>query len=144
VVHIITKYVNNWDDTETVLPVLDEVIADGADVIYQAGDGYNAPVIEKVKEPNLHAIGYVSDRPILGPQTVLTGTALHVDRLYSLIAGQFAEDELAAGNISFDFADNVISLSSFGTTINLDFASEMKQLIANYKETRQLPEQKGR
>jgi transcriptional activator of comK gene len=87
VVHIITKYVNNWDDTETVLPVLDEVIADEADVIYPAGDGYNAPVIEKVKEHNLHAIGYVSDRPILGPETVLTSTAMHVDRLYSLVAG---------------------------------------------------------
>ncbi|OLN23891.1 BMP family ABC transporter substrate-binding protein [Domibacillus antri] len=143
-VSVITEYVNNWDDTETALAVLDKAIAAGADVIYPAGDGYNVPVIEKVKEHHLQAIGYVSDQSDLGEETVLTSTVQHVDRLYSLVAGQFAEGTLAAGNVHFDFADNVISLSPFSETIDTEFAADMEQLITEYKETGQLPGQKGR
>ncbi|OMP67103.1 BMP family ABC transporter substrate-binding protein [Domibacillus epiphyticus] len=138
---VITEYVNNWDDTETALAVLDKAIAAGADVIYPAGDGYNVPVIEKVKEHNLRAIGYVSDQSDLGRDTVLTSTVQHVDRLYSLVAGQYAEGSLDSGNVSFDFADNVISLSPFGESIDPEFAAKMDKLIDDYKKTGQLPGQ---
>lgn len=136
---VITSFVENWDDTEKALQLLEQMTAEGADVVYPAGDGYNVPVIEKLKETGLHAIGYVSDQSDLGEDTVLTSTVQHVDRLYLLAADQFARGELEAGNLYFDFADGVISLSPFSKEVDKGFQQEVERYIQQYMETGELP-----
>ncbi|WP_203364183.1 BMP family ABC transporter substrate-binding protein [Bacillus sp. REN10] len=141
-INIVTRYVGNWDDSEKALALLEPIIAQQADVVYPAGDGYNVPVIEKLKEKGLYAIGYVSDQSDLGQETVLTSTVQHVDKLYLLAATQFVEGNLKSGNLHFDFQDGVLSLSKFSPILDKSFVKRINQEIDHYIETGKLPRKK--
>ncbi|WP_082252815.1 BMP family ABC transporter substrate-binding protein [Bacillus sp. FJAT-27251] len=138
-VEVDIRYVGHWDDHEKALDILGKVLNGGADVIYPAGDGYNVPVIEKVKENGLYVIGYISDQSDLGESTVLTSTVQHVDQLYELVASKYNAKDLKSGNLFFDFQDGVISLGKFSPKVDEPFRQEMKMHISNYKETGKLP-----
>lgn len=135
------RFVGHWDDQRKALDVLDDVLAKGADVIYPAGDGFNVPVIEKVKEKGLYVIGYISDQSDFGESTVLTSTVQHVDDLYELTAERFNKGELKSGNLSFDFQDGVITLGKFSPNVEPAYHKKLNRMINKYKETGKLPNQ---
>ncbi|MEH7381716.1 BMP family ABC transporter substrate-binding protein [Bacillus sp. JJ1533] len=132
-------YVQNWDDTEKAISIAEKMIAEGVDIIYPAGDGFNVPVIEKIKEEGLYAIGYVSDQSDLGEETVYTSTVQHVDQLYLLVANKFDLGELKSGTLYFDFQDDVVSMGAFSPKVDETFIKELKGYIKDYKETGDLP-----
>ncbi|KAB2330875.1 BMP family ABC transporter substrate-binding protein [Bacillus mesophilum] len=138
-VNVKIEYVGGWDDHETANIMLGKLNNTGADVIYPAGDGYNVPIIEKIKENGQYAIGYISDQSDLGESTVLTSTIQHVDVLYELVADKFNKGELPSGNLSFDFQDDVISLGKFSPVVDQVFKEEINQAIDQYKSTGKLP-----
>jgi len=137
---VLVMYTENWDDRDIAIQRFEEMMAKGADVIYPAGDGFNVPVIEKIKEHGLYAIGYVSDQSDLGESTVLTSTVQHVDKLYELVAKRFEEGTLESGNLSFDFKDGVITMGSFSPLVDKAFQEKMDRHINHYMETGKLPE----
>jgi transcriptional activator of comK gene len=138
-VDVEVRFVEHWDDVHRALELLDELIANGVDVVYPAGDGYNVPVIEKLKQHGLYAIGYVTDQSDLGKVTVLTSTVQHVDRLYELVAKQFNDGKLKSGNLYFDFQDGVISMGKFSPLVDKQFRQELANEIERYKKTGKLP-----
>jgi len=138
-VNVSINYVGHWDDDVKAISFLDSMLAKRADIIYPAGDGYNVPVIEKIKENNKYAIGFVSDQSDLGESTVLTSTVQHVDMLYELVAQQYVDGKLKSGNYSYDFQDNVISLGKFSPLVDKPFISQLNGDIQSYKETGKLP-----
>ncbi|OCA87374.1 BMP family ABC transporter substrate-binding protein [Pseudobacillus wudalianchiensis] len=138
-IRVVTEYVENWDNTDKALQLLDKVTEEDADVVYPAGDGYNVPVIERLKARGLYAIGYVSDQSDLGRDTVLTSTVQHVDQLYLLVADEFVKGKLKSGNLHFDFADGVISLSPFSPEVDKAFQKKIKGYIDQYIKTGKLP-----
>ena len=133
------KFVQHWDDVDLALTFFNELLIEDIDVFYPAGDLYNVPIIEKVKEHGLYAIGYVSDQSYLGEQTVLTSTVQHVDKLYELAAKKFNEGTLSSGNIYVDFQDDVISLGKFSSQVDKPFQKKINQLVNRYKKTGKLP-----
>lgn len=133
------EYVGHWGDKSKALQVLEDLINDGVDVVYPAGDGYNVPVIEKLKEEGLYAIGYVSDQSDLGESTVLVSTVQHVDILYEKIAEQFNNGVLKNGNLTFDFEDGVISMGKFSPLVDQDFQQKIATFVDQYKKTGKLP-----
>ncbi|MGM7636197.1 BMP family ABC transporter substrate-binding protein [Bacillus sp. Hm123] len=138
-IQVVTKFVGDWDDSEKAMKLLEPILDQRADVVYPAGDGYNVPVIEKLREQGLYAIGYVSDQSDLGKETVLTSTMQHVDKLYLLAATRFVKGELKSGNLHFDFQDGVISLSEFNSLLERDFVNRVNRDIDHYIETGKLP-----
>ncbi|WP_312471320.1 BMP family ABC transporter substrate-binding protein [Neobacillus sp.] len=133
------EYVGNWDDEKKALQLVNHMLENEVDVVYPAGDGFNVPVIEKVKEHGVYAIGYVSDQSDLGESTVLTSTIQQVDSLYEKIAEQYNDGRLKSGNLSFDFQDNVISLGKYSPLVSKEFIGKMNMHIEKYKETGILP-----
>ncbi|WP_075981443.1 BMP family ABC transporter substrate-binding protein [Bacillus massilinigeriensis] len=133
------QYVDHWDDDARALKILNNMIKRKVDVVYPAGDGYNVPVIEKLKEEGLFAVGFISDQSDLGENTVLTSTIQNVDILYELIAEKYNAGELKSGSISFDFQDGVISLGKFSPLIDKEFIQQINHYIDKYKETGKLP-----
>jgi transcriptional activator of comK gene len=138
-VKVTISYVGHWDHKEDALRHLETMTAANADVIYPAGDGFNVPIIEKVKEKGLYAIGFVTDQSDLGETTVLTSTVQHVEKLYEMVANQFIEGKLKSGNLYFDFKDGVISLGKFSPHVDKRFQEELNALIKNYIDTGKLP-----
>jgi transcriptional activator of comK gene len=140
-VQVKINYVHNFDDVEKALQLLDTMLADGYDIIYPAGDRYSVPVIEKIKEKGLYAIGYISDQSDLGNNTVLTSTIQHVDVLYEVIAEKFNKGEIESGNLSYDFQDGVVSLGPFSPLVDQEFIDEISEAVQEYRETGKLPNQ---
>ncbi|MFP5105397.1 BMP family ABC transporter substrate-binding protein [Neobacillus sp. C211] len=133
------EYVGNWDDEIKAVKLANDMMEKGIDVIYPAGDGFNVPVIETVKEHGMYVIGYVSDQSDLGESTVLTSTIQQVDILYEKVADLYNKGELKAGNLSYDFQDNVISLGKFSPHVNKEFIQDINNQIEDYKKTGNLP-----
>ncbi|MBU8877455.1 BMP family ABC transporter substrate-binding protein [Bacillus sp. FJAT-29790] len=138
-VNVIIEYVGNWDDDKKAIKLLDHILSENADVIYPAGDGYNVPVIEQVKEKGHYTIGYISDQSDLGESAVLTSTIQHVDVLYESVAEKFNKGDLKAGNLTFDFQDDVISLGKFSSDVDQEFIDIINAAIEEYKKTGKLP-----
>lgn len=132
-------YTDNWDDGQKAVKLLNQLIASGIDVVYPAGDGFNVPVIEKVKEKGLFAIGYVSDQSDLGKNTVLTSTVQLASKLYDLVAKKFAEGTLQSGNLSFDFKDGVITMGKYSPLVDKKFRKRIENYVEEYKKTGVLP-----
>lgn len=140
-VQVDIQFVQDWNDTQSAMLLLDEMIGTGIDIVYVAGDGYNVPIIEKLKEEGLYAIGFVSDQSDLGKETVLTSTVQHVDVLYEVIANSFNKGELESGELYFDFQDGVISMGKFSPLVDKTFQTDLKDYIEEYKESGLLPNQ---
>lgn len=136
------EYVGNWDDSKKAVQLAQKMMDHGVDVIYPAGDGFNVPVIEKVKENGRFVIGYVSDQSDLGT-SVLTSTVQQVDTLYNKVAEQYNDGKLKSGNLSFDFQDHVISLGKYSPLVDKAFIKKMNERIEMYKKTGQLPTTNG-
>ncbi|QOR67558.1 BMP family ABC transporter substrate-binding protein [Cytobacillus suaedae] len=141
-VEVEIRYTNAWDNVDTALKYLEEMMQDGIDVVYPAGDGYNVPVTEVLKEHGLYSIGFISDQSDLGEATVLTSTVQHVDVLYELVAERYNNGELESGELYFDFQEDVISMGKFSPEVDPLFVQEMETLINTYKKTGILPNQR--
>lgn len=133
------EYTDDWDDKEKALDLLDQLIKEKVDVVYPAGDAFNVPVIEKLKEEGLTAIGYVSDQSDLGQTTVLTSTVQHVDKLYEIAAEKYAKGELPSGNLHFDFQDGAISMGTYSPLVKKSFQKKIQNYVEIYIETGKLP-----
>ncbi|WHY87750.1 BMP family ABC transporter substrate-binding protein [Neobacillus novalis] len=138
-INVSIEYVGNWDDGKKAVQLVDSMLEDGVDVVYPAGDGFNVPVIERLKERGLFAIGYVSDQSDLGESTVLTSTIQQVDTLYEKVADQYNNGKLKSGNLSFDFQDDVISLGKYSPLVDKKFIQSMNEQIITYQKTGKLP-----
>jgi transcriptional activator of comK gene len=132
----------DWSNKEKALAYLEEMKENGVDVFYPTGDGYHLKVIEQVKNEGLYAIGFIGEQSDLGEKTVLTSTIQHVDELYVLVAEQFIQGELEAGNESYDFQDGVISLGAFSPSVPEDVQLRIEEAVVNYIETGKLPGKK--
>ncbi|QFT88361.1 Purine-binding protein precursor [Bacillus sp. THAF10] len=136
---VLIDYTQDWNDPDKALIALQDMMNKGVDVVYPAGDGFNVPVINTLKENGLLAVGYVSDQSDLGENTVLTSTVQHVPALYELVAKRHFLGELKGGNQYFDFKDDVISLGKFSPLVSEDYQKSMQQQINRYKESGKLP-----
>ncbi|WP_226037663.1 BMP family ABC transporter substrate-binding protein [Aquibacillus saliphilus] len=136
------NFVNNWDDEERALDLFDQMNAQNVDVFYPAGDTFSVSVINKVKELDKYAIGYVTDQSHLSERKVLTSTVQHVDQLYLLAAEKFDDDELNGGIFTYDFQDEVISLGKFSPDIPNRFREEINEKVEKYMETDLLPNER--
>ena len=140
-VHVEIRYVQDWNDTSVALPLLNEMIDSGVDTVYVAGDGYNVPAIERLKEEGLFAIGFATDQSDLGKGTVLTSTVQHVDTLYEVVAKAYNKGELKSGELYFDFEDGVITMGEFSPLVDESFQVKLKKHIEEYKKSGLLPNQ---
>jgi transcriptional activator of comK gene len=140
-VEVEINYTENWDNVDIAITQLEEMLSEGVDVIYPAGDGFNVPVIERLKEEGLYAIGFISDQSDLGEATVLTSTVQHVDLLYELVAKEFNNDRLKSGNLYFDFDDKVITMGKYSPEVSDELIRKLDEAVEEYINTGNLPNQ---
>jgi transcriptional activator of comK gene len=139
---VLIDYTQDWDDPEKALAILDNMIQQEVDVVYPAGDGFNVPIINSLKEKGLYAVGFVSDQSDLGENTVITSTVQHVPALYELVARRHFTGELDSGNLYFDFKDDVISLGKFSPLVSKEYQESIHNQIEEYKNSGLLPNEK--
>lgn len=133
------RFVESWTDENKAMEYFNELEEERVDIIYPTGDGYHIALIEAAKDNGSSIIGYVSDQSDLGESTVLTSTVQHVDELYELVAKQYIDRQLQAGNIRYDFQDGVISLGKFSPEVPEEIKKQIEKAMNDYIETGELP-----
>lgn len=139
---VLIDYTQDWDDPDRALAILDNMLMQEVDVVYPAGDGFNVPVINSLKEKGLYAVGFVSDQYDLGENTVITSTVQHIPALYELVASRYFAGDLNSGNLYFDFKDDVISLGQFSPLVSQEYQESIHEHIEEYKKSGLLPNEK--
>lgn len=140
-VDVKVEFVSSWVDIEKALDLYKQMVGEGVDVFYPAGDGYHVAIIEEVKKHGLYVIGFVGDHSDLGQSTVLTSTIQHVDFLYELVVDKFIKGELDSGNKYYDFAEGVITLGNYSPEVPEEIQEKINNAIDTYIETGKLPNQ---
>ncbi|NSL51475.1 BMP family ABC transporter substrate-binding protein [Calidifontibacillus erzurumensis] len=138
-ININVRYTKSWGNEKKALKIYKEMEASGVDVYYPAGDAFNIPVIEAIKQDGHYAIGYISDQSDLGEATVLTSTIQDIGKLYEKVAAEYMTGNFEHGIKSYDFQDGVISLGKFSSEVPKDFMVEINKAIELYKLTGKLP-----
>lgn len=135
------EFIYDWTKSEVAIEAYERMKQKGIDVIYPAGDAFSEGVIRNAGKDGLYAIGFVSDQLNIEPETVLTSTVQHVDRLYLLAAKKFNEGKLNGEILSFDFKDDYITLGKYSSEVPIYFQKKLNDSIEKYKETGLLPNQ---
>ncbi len=78
-VEILQTNANSFSDTAAGKTAANNMIADGADVIFHAAGGTGLGVIDACKEAGIWAIGVDSDQSVIAPETILTSALKRVD-----------------------------------------------------------------
>ncbi len=138
-VDVTIRYVRSWDNKMRAKQIYSQMKSQNVDVYYPAGDSFSVPLIQQINKDGLHAIGYVSDQSEIAPNTILTSTIQHVDRLYVQTAKQFNKGELKEGILTFDFQDDAITLGKFSPSTPEPLVDKVKSAVKQYKKTGQLP-----
>ncbi|WP_188207128.1 BMP family ABC transporter substrate-binding protein [Alkalibacillus aidingensis] len=133
------RVVNSRYDQQRAIMFFNELVDEGVDVVFPAGDGFNTPVIRAAQEEGIYAIGFIDDQYDIAPKTVLTSTVHKVDGLYTEIATQFNEDNLPSGIVNITFDQNYLTIGNFGDDVSLPIQTHVEEKIAEFEETGQLP-----
>lgn len=136
-VHI--NYTNSWHNYESALAIYEQMKGNEVDVFYPVSEYFSEEIIRQATKDNSYAIGYVIDQSHIDQNNVLTSTVQHIDKLYIHIAEKYNEGQLKGGYFSFDFHDDLISLSHFSNEVPLSFQKTLVNYINQYRETNLLP-----
>lgn len=136
-VHI--DFISTWIDTDKAKNVYGQMLEDGVDVFYPAGDKFSADIIKQAHDDNVYAIGYMEEQSNIAPSTVLTSTIQEVSKVYVRLAGELNEGVLGGGVIRYDFADEAVRLGEFNDDIPKGFQLKIEKAINEYIDSGLLP-----
>lgn len=114
---ILQRNINNFGDAATGKSMTNEMITNGADVVFHAAGGSGLGTIEACKEAGVWAIGVDSDQSVIAPETVLTSAMKRVDNASYDVAKACLEGTLEGGIVTYDLASAGVDIAP--TTDNL-------------------------
>ena len=115
---VLNANANSFTDTAQGKSLANQMVSEGADVIFHAAGGTGLGVIDACKEAGIWAIGVDSDQSSVAPETVLTSAMKRVDNAVYALAKETVEGKVEAGVQTFDLSDGGVDLAP--TTDNID------------------------
>lgn len=115
---VLQNNANSFSDTAVGKTAANNMVAQGADVIFHAAGGTGLGVIDGAKEAGIWAIGVDSDQSPIAPETILTSAMKRVDNAVYDVAKATAEGTLTAGVKTYSLEDEGVDLAP--TTDNID------------------------
>ncbi len=115
---VLQNNANSFSDTAVGKTAANNMVAQGADVIFHAAGGTGLGVIDAAKEAGIWAIGVDSDQSSIAPETILTSAMKRVDNAVYDVAKATADGSLTAGVKTYSLADEGVDLAP--TTDNID------------------------
>lgn len=127
---ILQNNANSFTDTAAGKTAANNMIADGADVIFHAAGGTGLGVIDACKEAGIWAIGVDSDQSAVAPDTILTSAMKRVDNVCYDEAKATLEGKFEQGIQTFSLADGGVDIAP--TVDNID--PEVLKKVEEVKE----------
>ena len=119
---------NSFADTATGKTAANNMVTNGADVIFQVAGGTGLGVIDACKEAKIWAIGVDSDQSSIAPETILTSAMKRVDNAVFDVTKELVEGKLEGGVKTYTLADEGVDLAPGTENINLEVVKEVEEL----------------
>lgn len=130
-INIMTTYANSFTDTAKGKAIAQQMIKNGADVIFHAAGPVGNGMFEALKENNLLGIGVDTDQNAIAPETVITSAMKNLD-----IASYNIAKEVYEGNFKGGTAiTNTLNNGGVGIAkVNNKVTEEQIKIIEEYSE----------
>ena len=119
---------NSFADTATGKTAANNMVTNGADVIFQVAGGTGLGVIDACKEAKIWAIGVDSDQSSIAPETILTSAMKRVDNAVFDVTKELVEGKLEGGVKTYTLADEGVDLAPGTENINPEVVKEVEEL----------------
>ena len=119
---------NSFADTATGKTAANNMVTNGADVIFQVAGGTGLGVIDACKEAKIWAIGVDSDQRSIAPETILTSAMKRVDNAVFDVTKELVEGKLEGGVKTYTLADEGVDLAPGTENINPEVVKEVEEL----------------
>ena len=94
---VLVQYTNSFTDAAKGRVVAEQMIKDGADILFMATGGGNSGILEVAKENNIKVIGVDMPNSYLSPEHVITSALKNVGEGVKLTIKDFTEDKFVGG-----------------------------------------------
>ncbi|MFV0361714.1 MAG: BMP family protein [Suipraeoptans sp.] len=131
-VKILQTNANSFADTAAGKTAANNMIAEGADVIFHAAGGTGLGVIDACKEAGIWAIGVDSDQSSVAPDAILSSAMKRVDNACYDEIEALVNDKIESGIKVFSLTDEGVDLAPTTDNIseeNLTKVNEVKDKI---------------
>ena len=113
-----TQYANSFTDQAKGKAIANQMMANGADIIFTAGGDVGTGSIEAVKESKKYAIGVDRDQSDLAPDNVITSAIKRVDIGVYETVKRFIDDKFDGGSsVTYGLKEGAVGIAD--TTSNL-------------------------
>jgi len=129
-VKVLQTNANSFSDTAAGKTAANNMVSQGADVIFHAAGGTGLGVIDACKEAGIWAIGVDQDQSSVAPETILTSAMKRVDNSVYDVASDLINGTLESGVKTYTLEDAGVDIAP--TTDNLS-----EETLAAIEEVKQ-------
>ena len=104
-VKVLKQYTNSFTDAAKGRVVAEQMVNDGADIVFMAAGGGNAGALEVVRENNIKAIGVDMPNNYLAPEYIITSALKNVGEGLKLTINDFINGEFTSGEVKYDLSN---------------------------------------
>ena len=105
-IKLVSQYANSFTDSAKGKAIAQQMISQGADILFTAGGGVNAGVFEACKESGIKAIGVDMPSNHIEPTTIITSALKNVGVGIELVGLDLINNELKGGEAKvFDLSN---------------------------------------
>ena len=122
--------VNSFADAATGKTAANDMITNGADVIFHAAGGSGNGVIEACAENGVYAIGVDADQSPLAPEYVLTSAMKRVDNAVQDISKAVKEGTYTAGTHLYDMTNGGVDIAPTQDLLTEDMIAAVEEAKA--------------
>ena len=119
---------NSFADTATGKTEANNMVTNGADVIFQVAGGTGLGVIDACKEAKIWAIGVDSDQSSIAPKTILTSAMKRVDNAVFDVSKELVEGTIKGGVKTYTLADEGVDLAPGTENIDPAVVKEVEEI----------------
>ena len=103
---VLVQYTNSFSDAAKGRVVAEQMVKDGADILFMASGGGNNGILEVAKENNIKAIGVDMPNNYLSPEHIITSALKNVGEGVKLTIKDFTEGNFNGGNeVRYDLSN---------------------------------------
>ena len=104
-IKVLKQYTNSFTDAAKGRVVAEQMVNDGADIVFMAAGGGNAGALEVVRENNIKAIGVDMPNNYLAPEYIITSALKNVGEGLKLTINDFINGEFTSGEVKYDLSN---------------------------------------
>lgn len=127
-VKILQNNVNSFADTAAGKTAANNMITNGADVIYHAAGGSGLGTIDACKDAGIWAIGVDTDQSGIAPDTILTSAMKRVDIACYNMCEAIVNNAFENGIIIYELADEGVDIAPTKDNIDADILAAVDEV----------------